>query len=96
MAPKRRPAAAPAEASRAVRARPAASEAQLALPQAEAPAPENLVIGDAEAGDVTGPRELRGARAGQPRRQYCWWITFPFPYDATVARLQLKTPAEVK
>jgi hypothetical protein len=52
------------------------------------------LIGNPEAGEPTGPREKRGARAGQPRRQYCWWVTFPFPYDQTIQRLQLKTPAD--
>ncbi len=37
---------------------------------------------------------MSGSRAGEARRQYCWWITFAFPYAATVARLGLRTPAD--
>lgn len=36
--------------------------------------------------------QVRDGSAGTARRQYCWWITFPFPYEDTVTRLGLKTP----
>ena len=58
------------------------------------PAAAAAEAGDAE-GQPTGPLEAGSStRAGRGRRQYCWWITFPFPYPETVARLNLKTPAE--
>ena len=43
---------------------------------------------------ATGPLDTSNTRASQARRQYCWWITFAFPHEETVARLGLKTPAD--
>ena len=40
----------------------------------------------------TGPREEGSSRNGKARRQYCWWITFAYPFPDTVLRLGLKTP----
>ena len=39
--------------------------------------------------------EENNTRAGRARRQYCWWITFAFPYAATVAALGLATPDDL-
>ena len=41
------------------------------------------------ADEPTGPLEEGNARAGRARRQLVWWITFAFPYAATVAKSQL-------
>jgi hypothetical protein len=68
----------------AVRHRPAAAGADLVLRRPAAAVPVQL---------LTGPVQVGGSRAGQPRRQYCWWITFSFPYPETVRELGLRTPA---
>ena len=47
----------------------------------------------AEVVPSTGPLVQAGTRTGSARRQYCWWITFSFPYEDTVANLGLQTPA---
>ena len=41
----------------------------------------------------SGPLVGSGNRSGWARRQYCWWITFSHPYDATVQRQNLRTPS---
>ena len=49
--------------------------------------------GRTEPDGPTGPYESgANTRAGRARRQYTWWITMPFPYPETVARLNLRTP----
>ena len=85
-APLRRPAAAAPPAQRAAAAPPAEGEAGSDGAEAEGDQSPRL------AEEPTGPQEAAG-RDGSAR-QYCWWITFPFPYAVTVVRLQLKTPAE--
>ena len=70
-------------------ARPAAAPAEPgAAPAQPAAAPAQVVI---EPNRATGPRESSSStRAGAKRRQYCWWITFSYPYPETVQRLQCK------
>ena len=63
----------------------------------QTPAPgqaDGPVAGDLE-GPAQGPVHLAGARAGNARRQYCWWITFSAPYPETAARLQLRSPTDL-
>ena len=46
-----------------------------------------------EAQPGAGPLNEAGARTGWARRQYAWWITFAYPYEETIARLNLRTPS---
>ena len=83
----RRPAAAPS-----VLRRPAASSSVhdprrgLTVPAPSSPSLQS---------EPTGPREQGNTREGRARRQYCWWITFAFPYVETVQRLGLSTPSDL-
>ena len=71
-----------------------AMEALAAEPVEEPVEPPPLADTAPSHGDVpTGPAEPQNsARAGKARRQYCWWLTFSYPYQETVVRLGLKTP----
>jgi len=76
-----------------MRRRPAAAPEVLRRPAA-APEVQRRPAGvlPLAAPEATGPVQLRDGSTGTARRQYCWWITFPFPYEDTVTRLGLITP----
>ena len=59
-----------------------------AQPAPAAAAPGSPVPPD----EPTGPLEVGNTHAGKPKRQYCWWATFSYPYAETVARKGLKMP----
>ena len=61
-------------------AAPAAEEGAEAAPGEEEAAPGAEPVSPRLAEVPTGPREEGRTRQGLPRRQYCWWITFPYPY----------------
>ena len=83
------------QAAPPVRRRPAAATEVLRRPSSAQEVlrrPAGVVSSPAV--EATGPVQTRDGSTGTARRQYCWWITFPFPYEDTVTRLGLKTPAD--
>ena len=75
-----------------IRRRPAASAASSAAASVLR-RPAAVAVAVLAPPQPSGPVEERGSRQGIARRQYCWWITFSYPYASTVQQHGLRTPA---
>ena len=69
----------------------ALAESVLLKPAAACAVPGAALGSPRLAAELTGPYEEGTTRAGRAKRQWCWWVTFAFPYAATVASLGLAT-----